>query len=109
MDANINPCVLVVTHKSNVFIESEIFRPISVNRSVDNPSWLRDDQGENISQLNSFFCELTAVYWAWKNLNKSYTHVGIMHYRRGLALNPGLFNIYKKALRLKIFKKCTST
>ena len=83
---NINPCVLVVTHKPEVMIESKYFRPISVNRGIDRPDWLSDNTGQHISYLNDIFCELTALYWAWKNLPEEYTHVGLFHYRRALML-----------------------
>ena len=43
---------------------------------------LMDNTGENISEKNSMYCELTAQYWAWKNLNADY--YGFFHYRRYL-------------------------
>lgn len=42
---------------------------------------LFDDVGENISEKNRLFAELTGTYWVWKNQNTS-KYKGICHYRR---------------------------
>ncbi|NLQ13362.1 DUF4422 domain-containing protein [Olsenella sp. KGMB02461] len=42
---------------------------------------LHDDEGDNISALNKMYCEMTAQYWAWKNLPQT-EYTGFCHYRR---------------------------
>lgn len=44
-----------------------------------------DNTGDNISDKNYKYSELTAMYWAWKNSKDEY--LGICHYRRILCLN----------------------
>lgn len=43
----------------------------------------RDDTGDNISLKNREYCELTAHYYAWKNIEADY--YGFCHYRRFFA------------------------
>ena len=70
----------------------KIFLPIQVGANISSVDlgFQRDDKvnGEtcdNISDKNKSFCELTAVYWAWKNIKKLYPdleYIGLNHYRR---------------------------
>lgn len=41
---------------------------------------LTDAEGENISEKNAYYNEMTGIYWLWKNTNWDYS--GICHYRR---------------------------
>src|SRR5690606_30568347 len=51
-----------------------------------------DDVGDHISHKNCHFAELTAAYWAWKNMAQLGTpdHVGLFHYRRYLNFGERL-------------------
>ena len=54
----------------------------------------KDNTGDNISDKNPYYCELTALYHLWKNSNASFK--GLMHYRRLLDLNSGNIRWYNK-------------
>lgn len=78
--------LMVVSHKDYWMPQDPMYLPIQVNaagKSSFHSTWQRDDQGENISDKNSHFCELTALYWGWKNLQTEY--IGLVHYRRYFA------------------------
>lgn len=55
---------------------------ISDNKEI---GMIRDDLDNHISNKNRSYCELTVLYWIWKNTKHMYT--GICHYRRVFSLN----------------------
>lgn len=79
--------------------------PIQVGTSLANklPDKIYDNLGENISHLNKSYCELTALYWAWKNQESDY--YGLFHYRRYLILLEDMINDYN-GKTCKIPYKC---
>lgn len=43
--------------------------------------YLNDNDGDNISDRNPNWCELTSLYWGWKNIS-NVGYLGLCHYRR---------------------------
>ena len=77
--------VLVATHKDYEFPEDEMYTPIHVGKGIKNNGFgvMGDDSGDHISLKNQTFCEITGLYWAWKNeFFKEYDYCGLVHYRR---------------------------
>lgn len=73
--------VFVATHKRYRMPNDEMYLPLHVGASgKESIGFQRDDEGDNISYLNYAFCELTGLYWGWKNCDASYK--GLAHYRR---------------------------
>ena len=63
--------------------EKEIFVGAALADSC--PINVRDDIGDNISKENKKYCELTALYWLWKNAKADF--IGLCHYRRHFCLS----------------------
>ena len=67
----------------------EMYVPVQVGREgKEDLGYQPDNEGENISSKNPYFCELTGLYWAWKNLNADY--IGLTHYRRHFSISKKL-------------------
>ena len=80
--------IIIAAHKSYQMPEDPMYLPLHVGAegktdADGNPldlGYVKDNTGDNISVLNASFCELTGLYWAWKNLDADY--IGLAHYRR---------------------------
>lgn len=90
--------VIIATHKKYKMPNDAMYIPLHVGREgKDEIGYVGDNTGEHISEKNSKFCELTGLYWAWKNLECDY--LGLVHYRRHFSLKSllqqkkrGVFN-----------------
>lgn len=75
--------IFASAHKPVDLFESQIIQPVQVGCALRNdlfPWAWHDNDGVNISNQNAMYCELTAQYWAWKNVDAEY--YGFCHYRR---------------------------
>ncbi len=71
-----------------------MYQVISVgNNKLHIEGVISDSEGENISHLNNKYCELTALYWMWKNSDEDI--VGLNHYRRYFDSNGEVLNKIK--------------
>jgi hypothetical protein len=74
--------ILVCGHRPAELPSHPYFYPVQVGAALHEERFFpaHDDTGDNISAKNASFCELTAHYWAWKNLKADI--IGLNHYRR---------------------------
>lgn len=78
--------IYVIAHKKfdDRFLNRDHYRILHVGSSADKAiDYLRDDTGDNISYKNRSYCELTGLYWIWKNGEERPDQItGLVHYRR---------------------------
>ena len=73
--------IIIATHKPYWMPDDPMYLPVHVGAAgKESIGYQRDDERENISEKNANYCELTGLYWAWKNLKADY--IGLAHYRR---------------------------
>ena len=81
--------IFIACHKPTYVPENPIFYPVQVGTALTEKRLehmaYRDNEGDNISGKNPDYCELTAQYWAWKNIDCDY--YGFFHYRRYLTFH----------------------
>lgn len=81
--------IFVCCYKPSVVKQNEVYIPLHCGRSVspdaeEMKDMLGDDTGDNISERNPYYSEITGIYWIWKNVHDC-EYVGINHYRRAFA------------------------
>ena len=117
--------VIIAAHKQCELPRDEIYLPVFVGAALKRSGALEasealetseaseasvipegftpDDTGENISVKNPYYCELTGLYWAWKNLCDDY--IGLVHYRRFLGRRGSKKDPYAGVLTKKLWDK----
>lgn len=93
--------IIVATHKKYWMPKDEMYVPIHVGAEGKNLElgYIKDNSGDNISYKNKNYCELTGLYWAWKNLDSDY--IGLAHYRRHFCVKGMRGSKKEKVLTLK--------
>lgn len=90
--------IIIAAHKKYQMPTDSMYLPVHVGAAKkESIGYQRDDEGENISDLNPYFCELTGLYWAWKNLD--YDYIGLSHYRRHFSYHPHTDDIWDAVLK----------
>ena len=81
--------IYVITHKDVEIPQIPSYTSLLVGASLhetDGNFNVKDNDGISISEKNPSFCELTGVFWIWKNSQADY--VGVTHYRRFFSTMP---------------------
>lgn len=77
--------IIVATHKPYTMPTDSMYVPVQVGaEGKELIGYTPDNTGENISVKNANYCELTGLYWAWKNIHADY--IGLAHYRRHFTM-----------------------
>ena len=73
--------IAVAAHKPYWMPDDDMYLPVAAGANVNAcAGYAPDNAGDNISDKNPHYCELTVLYWAWRNLQAEY--LGLVHYRR---------------------------
>ena len=74
--------IYIATHKKFEVPKLSGYIPLEVGSALRNLecNYIKDLEGDSISEKNATFCELTGLYWIWKNTSDDI--VSFCHYRR---------------------------
>lgn len=82
--------IIIATHKKYWMPSDSCYLPLHVGkRDQRDIGYAGDNTGEHISYKNPWYCELTGLYWGWKNLEADY--IGLAHYRRQYSVKSWLY------------------
>lgn len=96
--------IFIATHKPFSAPKEKCYTALHVGaQGKDSIGFLGDNTGDNISLKNSNYCELTGMYWIWKNCKESV--VGLVHYRRYFFDHPFSDHIMNEDEIKKVLKK----
>lgn len=79
--------IVIAMHKKYKIPNDKMYIPLLSGKScnlIDDPEYVKDINGINISDKNFAYNDSCHLYWAWKNLNSDY--IGLIHYRKLLGL-----------------------
>ena len=98
--------IIIATHKKYIMPKDAMYLPLQVGAEKNNDiGYQKDNEGINISEKNPNFCELTGLFWAWKNLKADY--IGLVHYRRYFTAKKIVPKEENKKIKIIINKKET--
>lgn len=102
-----NVKIIIATHKKYRMPSDDMYIPVHVGAEgkLDSEGkslslgYVKDNTGENISSKNPYYCELTGLYWAWKNLKADY--IGLAHYRRHFSNGSKSKDLFENVIKYK--------
>ena len=96
--------IAVCYHRENdYYLNNDLLIPVFLGGSSHANSMLHyDNTGDNISDKNYLYCELTGTYWLWKNVQADVK--GLFHYRRVLTDRTSVLKPVKLKLSCHYYK-----
>ena len=90
----------IMAHKKFQVPDKNGYIPLQVGSALNEDlGYQKDDTGIQISAKNKTYCELTGMYWIWKNIQCD--NVGICHYRR--------YFVQDELLTIEYVEECLKT
>ncbi|GHN53965.1 DUF4422 domain-containing protein [Lactobacillus delbrueckii] len=99
--------IIIAAHKKYQMPQDPMYLPVHVGAAGKlgkdgkplDIGYVKDNTGQNISDKNSEFSELTGLYWAWKNVDAA--NLGLAHYRRHFSFRKKSSDPFENVLTSK--------